>query len=287
MNTSSMQSAVAEEVNSRLSRATEELKSRYASGQGGQDQSVDGPTGEAYKEKHLKDQMARKAKKDKIINADERNQNNKKKSTDNNDLDEDGGMDEDYELRKIREARLKQIKQTHQQTLENISKGHGEYREIVQDQFLAEVTSSQKVICHFYHKEFNRCTIMDHHLLMLAKQHIETKFIKIDAEKTPFFVEKLRVRSMPTVVIFFDGVASDKIIGFEGLADTMPEGKEDEWSTVTLARLLSSKNAIDKDRIVDPEGKAAEVKEKMESLRRSALLDLDDDFDNLDLDNDD
>jgi hypothetical protein len=33
---------------------------------------------------------------------------------------------------------------------------------------------------------------------------------------------------MPTVVIFRDGVAIDKIIGFDGLADGMPEGKEDE-----------------------------------------------------------
>ena len=36
-------------------------------------------------------------------------------------------------------------------------KGHGEYREITEGDFLGEVTGSEKVICHFYHKEFYRC----------------------------------------------------------------------------------------------------------------------------------
>ena len=36
-------------------------------------------------------------------------------------------------------------------------KGHGEYREITEGDFLGEVTGSDKVICHFYHKEFYRC----------------------------------------------------------------------------------------------------------------------------------
>ena len=52
------------------------------------------------------------------------------------------------------------------------------------------------------------------------------------------------IRTMPTLVIFYDGVAVDKIIGFEGLADKMPEGREDEWPTIILARLLGEKDAI-------------------------------------------
>ena len=34
-------------------------------------------------------------------------------------------------------------------------------REIVEDEFLPEVTKSKYVICHFYHREFLRCKIMD------------------------------------------------------------------------------------------------------------------------------
>ena len=42
--------------------------------------------------------------------------------------------------------------------------------------------------------------------------------------------------TMPTVVIFNDGVAVDKIIGFEGMGDRMPEGQEDSFPTIFLAR---------------------------------------------------
>ena len=77
---------------------------------------------------------------------------------------------------------------------------------------------------------------------------------------------------MPTLVIFYDGVAIDKIIGFEGLADKMPEGKEDEWPTIILARLLGEKDAINRDNIVDEEGVELAFKTKMEDLRKSAFV---------------
>ena len=77
---------------------------------------------------------------------------------------------------------------------------------------------------------------------------------------------------MPTLVIFDDGVAVDKIIGFEGLADKMPEGKEDEWPTIILARLLGQKNGIKKESIVDDDGVEAAFKEKMENLRKKAFV---------------
>jgi len=34
-------------------------------------------------------------------------------------------------------------------------------REIAEDEFLPEVTKSKYVVCHFYHREFLRCKIMD------------------------------------------------------------------------------------------------------------------------------
>lgn len=77
---------------------------------------------------------------------------------------------------------------------------------------------------------------------------------------------------MPTLVIFYDGVAIDKIIGFEGLADKMPEGKEDEWPTIILARLLGEKDAINRDAIVDEEGVELAFKTKMEDLRKSSFV---------------
>ena len=100
---------------------------------------------------------------------------------------------------------------------------------------------------------------------------------------------KLNIRTIPTLIIFSDGVAVDKVIGFEGLTEKMPEGKEDEWSTIYLARLLGSKNAISNSLIVDDDEVELKLKADLDNLRRNhffgmqmnAVEDEEDDF-NLD-----
>lgn len=62
-----------------------------------------------------------------------------------------------------------------------VSSGHGEYRQIAEDEFLPEVTGSRLVMCHFFHDDFERCRILDKHLAPLAKKYFGTKFIKIHA----------------------------------------------------------------------------------------------------------
>jgi hypothetical protein len=194
MNSASVQSAVAEEVNSRLAKATQDIQDKYELGNGGVESSVDGPTGEVYKEKYLQEQRDKNSKKK--ASAAKAKENSKNKLRDDDEEEDDGndagGEDEDYELRQLREQRLRKLKQSHREKIENIAKGHGDFREIEQDQFLSEVTSSEKVICLFYHRDFSRCTIMEHHLKKLSSTHIETKFVKINAEKALFFVEKVK-----------------------------------------------------------------------------------------------
>lgn len=74
--------------------------------------------------------------------------------------DEDADDDEDAGIRSLREKRLQQMKLAQIEKLENIGKGHGEYREVVSDEFLAECCGSKVVIAHFYHDEFPKCKIM-------------------------------------------------------------------------------------------------------------------------------
>jgi thioredoxin-like negative regulator of GroEL len=138
------------------------------------------------------------------------------------------------------------------------AKGHGEFREIVQDEFLKEVTGSDLVLVHFYHRDFERCKIMDMHLGRLAPGHVECKFLKINAEKAPFFVDKLKIRMLPTIICFKDGVAfNDRIIGFEGLVSEEEEeldtfgtrsyrqkARSDNFKTSQLARRLAEIGVI-------------------------------------------
>lgn len=271
-----MHSHVANEVNNRMAGALDDLQAKYAAGLGGTDGSANGPTGEAYKKAQAEKSRLKKQK------AEAENQVETEELMDDPDQLEEGGDDDDYELRLLREKRLKEIRTAELQRLENLAKGHGQYREIVQDEFLTEVTGSFHVICHFYHKEFPRCKIMDKHLEKLCQRHVEAKFIYINAEKAPFFVEKLKIRTMPTLVFFEDGVAIGKQIGFEGLSDGLPEGQEDEWRTIQLARVLGKNRMIDVSKIIDDDEEQSRAQATFEERRKAAFVSYNDE--DLDLD---
>ncbi|XBH97964.1 hypothetical protein VPH35_127550 [Triticum aestivum] len=95
------------------------------------------------------------------------------------DLDE---LLDDPELEKLHAERLAALKREVEKREVLKRQGHGEYREITEGDFLGEVTRGDKVICHFYHREFYRCKIMDKHLKALAPVYLGTKFVKLDAE---------------------------------------------------------------------------------------------------------
>ena len=154
-------------------------------------------------------------------------------------LDDDG----DDELQALRRARLEQLKREQSQRAEHVSLGHGSLRTIAQDDFLPECTgSSRYVVVHYYHDDFERCKIMDYHLNVIAKEHVEAKFLRIDAAKSPFFVSKLRIQTLPSLFVFDQGREIGRLTGFEGLAPNAK--KPDEWHTGRLQEWLSSTGAI-------------------------------------------
>jgi len=81
---------------------------------------------------------------------------------------------------------------------------------------------------------------MDDRLKAIAKTNLKCKFIRVNAEKAVFFSRKLGISVLPTLVIFKDGVAVDRIIGFEDL------GGKDDFTTSSLERLLFKSGAIKK-----------------------------------------
>lgn len=66
------------------------------------------------------------------------------------------------------------------------------------------------------------------HLQKLAAQHTKTRFLKASVENVPFLVTKLEIKVLPCVIAFVDGVAKDKLIGFEEIGNT------DSFATATL-----------------------------------------------------
>ncbi len=130
------------------------------------------------------------------------------------------------------------MKQEYSDLRDNMVKGHGKYTEITEQEFLKSVTGSQNVICHFYHNDFQRCKIVDMHLRKIAAEHTEAKFIYLNAEKSPFFIQKLAIKVLPTIIIFIDGIAFDRVVGFEDL------GMSDDFPTINLTRRLVRTGAL-------------------------------------------
>ncbi|KAK3103390.1 hypothetical protein FSP39_018894 [Pinctada imbricata] len=119
-------------------------------------------------------------------------------------------------------------------------KQHGLYTEIeIEKGFLDLTTQEERCIIHFYHPDFRRCAIMDTHLQKLTKKYFETKFAKISVEKAKYFVEKLKIRILPAVICFKNGIVVDRIVGFEELGNT------DSFQTEILERRLGKSGVID------------------------------------------
>jgi len=139
--------------------------------------------------------------------------------------------DADDDLDALRARRLAEMRKRHGEREELKAKGHGTYEEIVEDQFLPTVTASKLAVVHFYHRHFERSKIMNMHLEKMAKKFFRTKFVRIDAEKTPFFVNRLQLQTLPVCCLFIDGILKHKQIGFYGLPG-------DEFKTAHLARIF-------------------------------------------------
>lgn len=115
-------------------------------------------------------------------------------------LDELDRVDSDEE--RIMQAELKKRKEEAFQRLEKEKKDedtkklkpYGQYKEIFESDFLDVMLKNNLVVCHFYSSDFERCKIADKHLNIIATQHPETYFVRIDANKTPFFTNKLGIK---------------------------------------------------------------------------------------------
>lgn len=272
------QQALSENINNRLENAVEELREKHEKGTNEVDDPDRAPTGHVYRA--LQSQAAQKekvrreqAEQSRIQEAEElaqvkRNvQRQFQNSLEDND-DDDGSLDDDeYDdlleddpaLEAIRQKRMEEMRQNQIKHAENVARGHGQYRTIGQDDFLPECSGgSEWVAIHFFHKDFERCKILDHHIKIIAPRHMTCKFLRIDAEKAPFFVGKLQIKTLPTLLVFQDGKTVARLTGFEGLA--VDPSEPDKWHTGRLQEWLAETGAI--EYTVPPE----EVRQEMERL---------------------
>uniref|UniRef100_A0A7S4F7N4 Thioredoxin domain-containing protein n=1 Tax=Chrysotila carterae TaxID=13221 RepID=A0A7S4F7N4_CHRCT len=93
------------------------------------------------------------------------------------DDDNDDDFDDfanDPEVQSLQEKRLAALKARYMEEKAYHMQGHGEYREIVEEEFLKEVCASDNVVVHFYHNEFFRCKVIDKHMRVRNLQAVST-----------------------------------------------------------------------------------------------------------------
>ncbi|THG00027.1 thioredoxin domain-containing protein 9 homolog isoform X2 [Camellia sinensis] len=110
----------------------------------------------------------------------------------------------------LRECCHQQIKKMKEKQSRWIALSHGENSEIPAEKDIFSV-------------------VMDKHLSILSKQHIETRFVKIHAEKSPFLAEKLKIVVPPTLALIksakvddYVGLAKAQVIFYEGESSLNP-----------------------------------------------------------------
>jgi len=143
------------------------------------------------------------------------------------------------DMERLRRSRLDQLKKMQNQKAEWIAAGHGEYRECDdQKRFFDDLRNSPRAVVHFYRPTTRRCEIVDKHLGLLARKHLETKFVRVNAERCPFLCERLNIWMLPTIVCIVNNKTEHSIVGFDEM------GGNDNFQTEELERLLTAYKAL-------------------------------------------
>jgi Thioredoxin len=152
----------------------------------------------------------------------------------------DRALKDEDELEVLRRRRVESMREAQKQRQEWLANGHGGYEELADEaEFFATCKKSRNVVCHFFRSSTPRCKIVDKHLALLAPRHVETRFVRIDAERSKFLVDRLRVKVMPTICLAKDGKTVDYVAGFDDL------GGVDDFSTEIFEWRIARAGVID------------------------------------------
>lgn len=179
-------------------------------------------------------------------------------------------LDED-DIDKLRERRMRAMKAHQVRKQQWLARGHGEYQTIHDEKrFFAEMKGEERMICHFYRENWP-CKVMDKHMTELSSKHIETKFTRIDAEKSPFLTEKLKIWMLPTLALIKNEKVVEYIVGFEDM------GGKDDFKQEHLCMVLAGHGMIHYDADEAPKPKPVQQRKVRQTYKKDSS-DEDSDF---------
>lgn len=161
----------------------------------------------------------------------------------------DALLNDDDALDRLRERRLRELKQTQQQRNVWKDQGHGVYSELVGTDtakaFFDVTKQSERLVVHFYRPSTRYCDIFHKHLAAIAETHWETRFIKINVESSQegnkglqYLIDKLHIHVMPTVVLIHKRKQVHQFRGFDDL------GGHEDFSTNLLKHVLAAYDVL-------------------------------------------
>eukprot|EP00801_Mesodinium_rubrum_P010932 Mrub_10993.p1 GENE.Mrub_10993~~Mrub_10993.p1 ORF type:complete len:190 (+),score=62.20 Mrub_10993:1-570(+) len=125
-------------------------------------------------------------------------------------------MNDDEELKKIREKRMKEMQQNEMDKRNWERNGHGSITEITdQKEFFNISKQSRKVLALFYTRANKWSGPITELLSLLCQKHMEVKVVRVDAEKAPFLVEKLKIWMIPTIMCIKDQKTEQSLVGLD------------------------------------------------------------------------
>uniref|UniRef100_A0A7S3M0F6 Thioredoxin domain-containing protein n=1 Tax=Spumella elongata TaxID=89044 RepID=A0A7S3M0F6_9STRA len=130
------------------------------------------------------------------------------------------------------------MKSTHADKQKKLAQGHGEYEMIDEKDFFNVCKKSEYIVVHFWRESTWRCEVMDKHIKQLCLKHWGTRFVKINAEKSPYLTERLHIWCLPSLVLCKAGKTEHTVVGFSEFKSG------DEASTEEVEELLAKYGVI-------------------------------------------
>lgn len=90
--------------------------------------------------------------------------------------------------------------------------------EIINELNFEEGVSQGTVIVDFYAEWCGPCKALSKFFETAETKYPTLKFVKIDTDDNTDIASEFSIKSLPTVIVFKDGVESDRVVGFSPAA---------------------------------------------------------------------
>jgi thioredoxin-like negative regulator of GroEL len=116
------------------------------------------------------------------------------------------------------------------------------FTEFTDEESLINLSMHQKLIVHFYSRNFKKCRFMNESLRKIAVKFPDIKFGFIDVENCPKMCQALKIKVLPFLGFFKDGFFIEQLVGFEKIGNSEIFKIEDLENFIKSSEICSTQN---------------------------------------------